>query len=101
MKNLYVWLQQEVQESLDLLDNEIITDEVQKTVFSSSKEYLEKSKPVLEKLISVLTENKFDVMTLINLIAKLKAKTSDSDEDEILQSMILKMLEISSLNQTK
>ncbi|MBN1463407.1 MAG: hypothetical protein JW922_06975 [Paludibacteraceae bacterium] len=101
MKDLYVWLQQEVQESIELLDNEIITDEVQKTVFSSSKEYLEKSKPVLEKLITVLAENELDVMTLINLIAKLKAKTSDSDEDEILQSMILKMLEISSLNQTK
>lgn len=101
MKDLYVWLQHEVQVSIELLDNEIITDEVQKTVFSSSKEYLEKSKPVLGKLIAVLTENELDVMTLINLIAKLKAKTSDSDEDEILQSMILKMLEISSLKPNK
>lgn len=101
MKDLYVWLQQEVQESIELLDNEIIIDEVQKTVFSSSKEYLEKSKPVLDKLIAVLAKNELDVMTLINLIAKLKAKTSDSDEDEILQSMILKMLEISSLKPNK
>ena len=44
MKDLYVWLQSEVNESLELLDNEIIKDGADEIVFSSSKEFLKKAK---------------------------------------------------------
>lgn len=101
MKDLFIWLQQEVNDSIELLDNKIIIDDVQEIIFSSSKDYLEKSKPVLEKLITILSETDFDVMKLIDLIAKLKAKASNSDEDEITQAMIVKLLETSSLEQIK
>ncbi|MBN2820667.1 MAG: hypothetical protein JXP36_16965 [Bacteroidales bacterium] len=98
MKDLYVWLQNEVNESLDLLDNEIIKDEADKIVFSSSKEFLINSKEVLHKLVDLLSEYDLDIMKLINLIAKLKTEGNDADEDTIIQSMIVKMLETSSLD---
>ena len=98
MKDLYVWLQNEVNESLELLDNEIIKDEADKIVFSSSKEFLINSKEVLHKLVDLLSEYELDIMKLINLIAKLKTEGNDTDEDTIIQSMIVKMLETSSLD---
>jgi hypothetical protein len=97
MKDLYVWLQSEVNESLKLLDNDIIKDGADEIVFSSSKEFLKKSKDVLNKMIDLLSEYDLDIMKLINLIAKLKTEGNDADEDAIIQSMILKMLETSSL----
>ncbi len=97
MKNLYVWLQSEVNESLELLDNEIIKDRADEIVFSSSKEFLIKSKDVLNRMVELLSEYDLDIMKLINLIAKLKTEGNDADEDAIIQSMILKMLETSSL----
>ncbi len=96
MKDLYVWLQNEVNESLELLDNEIIKDEADKIVFSSSKDFLINSKDVLKKLVDLLSEYDLDIMKLINLIAKLKTEGNDADEDTIIQSMIVKMLETSS-----
>ncbi len=98
MKDLYVWLQSEVNESLELLDNEIIKDEADKIVFSSSKDFLINSKDVLKKLVELLSEYDLDIMKLINLIAKLKTEGNDADEDAIIQSMIVKMLETSSLH---
>lgn len=98
MKDLYVWLQDEVNESLELLDNEIIKDEADKIVFSSSKEFLINNKEVLHKLVDLLSEYDLDIMKLINLIAKLKTEGNDTDEDTIIQSMIVKMLETSSLD---
>lgn len=98
MKDLYVWLQNEVNESLELLENEIIKDEADKIVFSSSKDFLINSKDVLKKLVDLLSEYDLDIMKLINLIAKLKTEGNDSDEDAIIQSMIVKMLETSSLD---
>ncbi|MCU4165708.1 hypothetical protein [Carboxylicivirga caseinilyticus] len=98
MKDLYVWLQNEVNESLELLDNEIIKDEADKIVFSSSKEFLNNSKDVLKKLVDLLSKYDLDIMKLINLIAKLKTEGNDADEDAIIQSMIVKMLETSSLD---
>jgi hypothetical protein len=97
MKDLYVWLQSEVNESLDLLNNEIIKDGADEIVFSSSKEFLIKSKDVLNRMVEMLSEYDLDIMKLINLIAKLKTEGNDADEDAIIQSMILKMLETSSL----
>ncbi|MCU4158201.1 hypothetical protein J1N10_19660 [Carboxylicivirga sp. A043] len=96
MKDLYVWLQSEVNESLELLDNEIIKDGADEIVFSSSKEFLIKSKEVLNRMVDLLSEFDLDIMKLINLIAKLKTEDNDADEDVIIQSMILKMLETSS-----
>ncbi|WP_430811570.1 MULTISPECIES: hypothetical protein [unclassified Carboxylicivirga] len=98
MKDLYVWLQNEVNESLELLDNEIIKDETDKIVFSSSKDFLINSKEVLKKLVDLLSEYDLDIMKLINLIAKLKTEGNDAEEDAIIQSMIVKMLETSSLD---
>jgi hypothetical protein len=97
MKDLYVWLQSEVNESLELLDNEIIKDGADEIVFSTPKEFLNQSKEVLSKLIQLLSENDLDIMKLINLIAKLKTEGNDKDEEAIIQSMIIKMLETSSL----
>jgi hypothetical protein len=97
MKDLYVWLQSEVNKSLELLDNEIIKDGADEIVFSSSKEFLKKSKEVLNRMVDLLSEYDLDIMKLINLIAKLKTEGNDADEDVIIQSMILKMLETSSL----
>ncbi len=97
MKDLYVWLQSEVNESLELLDNEIIKDGADEIVFSSSKEFLIKSKDVLNRMVDLLSEYDLDIMKLINLIAKLKTEGNDADEDAVIQSMILKMLETSSL----
>lgn len=97
MKDLYVWLQSEVNESLELLNNEIIKDGADEIVFSSSREFLIKSKDVLNRLVDLLSEYDLDIMKLINLIAKLKTEGNDADEDAIMQSMILKMLETSSL----
>ncbi len=98
MKDLYVWLQSEVNESLELLDNEIIKDGADEIVFSSSKEFLIKSKDVLNRMVELLSEYDLDIMKLINLIAKLKTEGNDADEDAIIQSMIVKMLETSSLH---
>ncbi len=98
MKDLYVWLQNEVNESLELLENEIIKDEADKIVFSSSKDFLINSEDVLKKLVDLLSEYDLDIMKLINLIAKLKTEGNDADEDAIIQSMIVKMLETSSLD---
>ncbi len=101
MKDLYVWLKSEVNESLKLLDTDIIKDEADKIVFSSSKDFLNQSNVVLDKLVQLLSENNLDVMKLITLIAKLKCEGTDNDEDDIIQSMIIKMMEISSLEQSK
>lgn len=101
MKDLYVWLQNEVNESLKLLDTDIIKDEADKIVFSSSKDFLNQSNVVLNKLVQLLSENNLEVMKLITLIAKLKCEGTDNDEDDIIQSMIIKMMEISSLEQSK
>ena len=48
-------------------------------------------------MVELLSEYDLDIMKLINLIAKLKTEDNDADEDAIIQSMILKMLETSSL----
>ncbi len=99
MKDLYVWLQSEVTESLELLDSDIIKNDADKVVYSSPKEFLNQSKDVLTKLIQLLSEHDLDIMKLISLIAKLKCEGTDKDEDEIIQSMMFKMMEESSLKQ--
>ena len=101
MKDLYVWLESEVKESLELLDTDIIKDEADKIVFSTPKEFLNQSKDVLGKLIQLLSGNDLDIMKLINLIAKLKCQGNDKDEDEVIQSMIVKLMKVSSLEQSK
>ncbi len=98
MKDLYEWLQSEVIEAQDLLENEIIKDDADEIVFSSSKAFLNQSKELLANLIELLSEKDLDVMKLIALISKLKCEGTDKDEDEVTQSMIFKMMKISALD---
>ncbi len=50
-------------------------------------------------MVDLLSEYDLDIMKLINLIAKLKAEGNDADEDDIIQSLIVKMLETNSRKQ--
>lgn len=97
MKELYVWLQKEVYESLELLNTDIIKNGADEVVFSSSKEFLLQTNVLLTKLIDLLSEQDLDVIKLLTLISKLKCEGIDEDATELLQSMIFKMMKISAL----
>ncbi len=95
MEKLYVWLQEEVLEALELLEKEEIAKGLPDITVEKCKKHLTDGHNTLEVLIQVFKTSGFNTESFIEIIAKIKGQAPDTDEKHVLQYMMHKLFEIS------